>query len=118
MPQYLSRGLLPPKRHTAFPQQGGYKNEGIYYAEVVTLSGFGRPYSIVYHLKPPTRVRKIEPAGESPIELLADPALRHHHVKTKEMPTGGDPIGGRVPIMGNSDVTLLRSRPTKPQPEL
>lgn len=118
MPQYLHRGQLPPKRHTAFPQQGGYKNEGIYYEEVVTLSGFGRAYSIVYHLKPPTRVRKIEPAGESPMDLLADPALRHHHVKTKDLPAGGDPIGGRVPIMGNSDVTLLRCRPTKPQPEL
>src|SRR5688572_3417492 len=118
MPTYLQRGLLPPKRHTAFPQTGGYKNEGIYYEEVVTLAGFGRAYSIVYHLKPPTRVRKIEPAGEWPLDVSGEPALRHHHLKTKELAVGGDPIAGRVPLLSNSDVTLMRCRPSKPQPEL
>ena len=39
---------------------GGHKGEGIYYEEVVTVAGFGRAYSIVYHLRPPTRVSKIE----------------------------------------------------------
>lgn len=118
MPQFLQRGKLPPKRHTAFPNTPGYKNEGIYYEEVVTLAGFGRAYSIVYHLRPPTRVRKIEAAGEWTVDLIGDPALRHHHLKTKEMPAGGDPILGRVPLLANSDVSLQRCRPTKPQTEL
>ncbi len=65
MPHYLRLGTLPKKRHTAHRVQPGYKNEGIYYEEVVTTAGFGRAYSIVYHLRPPTRVRKVEPAGVS-----------------------------------------------------
>ena len=61
---YIQLGSVPPKRHTAHAAEPGYKNEGIYYEEVVTLAGFGRAYSICYHLRPPTRVNKIEPAGE------------------------------------------------------
>jgi homogentisate 1,2-dioxygenase len=118
MPHYLQRGKLPPKRHIAFPNTPGYKNEGVHYEEVVTLAGFGRAYSIVYHLKPPTRVKKIEPAGEFILDVVAEPALRHHHLKTKDLPAAGDPIGGRVPVLANADVVMMRCRPAKPQGEL
>ena len=53
---YLQLGSIPPKRHTAHVAKPGFKSEGIYYEEVVTLAGFGRSYSICYHLRPPTRV--------------------------------------------------------------
>ena len=36
MPYYRSLGLIPPKRHTLHRVSPGYKNEGIYYEEVVT----------------------------------------------------------------------------------
>src|SRR3954471_7349940 len=106
MPQYLQRGKLPPKRHIAFPSQPGFKNEGIHYEEVVTLAGFGRAYSIVYHLRPPTRVKKIEPAGDAALDIVGEPALRHHHLKTKDIPLAGDPIFGRVPLLANADVAM------------
>jgi homogentisate 1,2-dioxygenase len=118
MPQYLKRGSVPAKRHTAFPHQPGYKGEGIYYEEVVTTAGFGRAYSICYHLRPPTRVLKVEPAGTVPLEVAATPALRHHHLKTGHMKPAGDPINGRVPIVTNDDVTMLRCRPAQRQTEL
>ncbi len=62
MPQYLQRGSFPRKRHIEHKVSPGFKNEGIYYEEVVTTVGFERAYSICYHLRPPTRVRKVEPA--------------------------------------------------------
>ena len=34
------------------------------------------------------------------------------------MPRAGDPITGRVPIMGNDDVVISRCRPALPQEEL
>src|SRR5437868_11960883 len=43
---------------------------GIYYEEVVSTQGFSRAYSIVYHLRPPTRVKKIEPVRSWPIERV------------------------------------------------
>jgi homogentisate 1,2-dioxygenase len=118
MPPYRQMGSIPRKRHTAHHHEPGYKGEGIYYEEVVTTAGFGRAYSIAYHLRPPTRVRKVEPAGTLPIETIEQPALRHHHLKSARLPRGGDPISGRVPLLLNADVSIARCRPTQPQAEL
>src|SRR5690349_14544945 len=118
MPHYQQLGSIPPKRHIAHRRDGGHKGEGLYYEEVVTVGGFGRAYSIVYHLRPPTRVTKIEPAASVPLEILPQTTLRHHHLKSGKMPRAGDPILGRVPILANDDVILSRCRPAKPQEEL
>jgi homogentisate 1,2-dioxygenase len=118
MPRYLTLGSVPKKRHTAHRTQPGYRNEGIYYEEVVSTQGFSRAYSIVYHLRPPTRVKKVEPAGSWPVERVEQPALRHHHLKSGGLPGKGDPITGRVPLLTNNDVTLWRCRPAEAQTEL
>jgi homogentisate 1,2-dioxygenase len=118
MPPYCSIGSLPPKRHIAHHHEPGYRGEGIYYEEVVTTAGFGRAYSICYHLRPPTRVRKVEPAGTVQVDTVAEPALRHHHLKSGGIPASGDAVTGRVPLLVNDDVTLARCRPAREQTEL
>ncbi len=118
MPPYLRLGSIPRKRHIAHPASPGYRGEGIYYEEVITIGGFGRAYSIVYHLRPPTRVVRIEPAGTVPLEFSEETALRHHHFKTGRLEPGGDPVSGRIPILGNDDVCMFRCRPDRPQAEL
>jgi homogentisate 1,2-dioxygenase len=118
MPHYLTLGSIPTKRHTAHRTQPGYRNEGIYYEEVVSTQGFSRAYSIVYHLRPPTRVKSVEPAGSLHIERMDQPILRHHHIKSAGIPAAGDPVMGRVPIFTNNEVTLWRCRPLMPQVEL
>jgi homogentisate 1,2-dioxygenase len=111
-------GAIPPKRHTAHRHEPGFKGEGIYYEEVVTTAGFGRAYSIAYHLRPPTRVRKVEPAGSLPVDTVEENSLRHHHLKSARLPRSGDPVTGRVPLLVNSDVSIARCRPAQPQAEL
>jgi homogentisate 1,2-dioxygenase len=118
MPRYLSLGNIPRKRHIAHRTAPGYKNEGLWYEEVVSTHGFSRAYSIAYHLRPPTRVKHVEPAGTWRVEPQEQPALRHHHLKTRAMPAQGDPVTGRVPFLTNPDVTLWRCRPARPQAEL
>jgi homogentisate 1,2-dioxygenase len=118
MPPYLRLGSLPRKRHLAHRQEPGFKAEGIHYEEVVTQGGFSGPYSIVYHLRPPTRVVRLEPAGTIPTDFGDEPMLRHHHLKTRSIPRSGDPIAGRLVFLGNDDVTMARCRPEKPQAEL
>jgi len=118
MPAYLQRGSIPAKRHIAHRREGGHKGEGIYYEEVVTTAGFGRAYSIVYHLRPSTRVLKVEAAGSVPLDIVPQARLRHHHLKSGGIPKAGDPIHGRVPILVNDDVVLSRCRPAKEQDEL
>ncbi len=118
MPRYLSLGSIPKKRHTAHRTSPGYKSEGIFYEEVVSTHGFSRAYSIAYHLRPPTRVKKVEAAGKWNVDRAEQPALRHHHLKTSNIPVKGDPVTGRLPLLTNSEVTLWRCRPAHPQQEL
>src|SRR5438105_4446983 len=118
MPFYRRLGSLPCKRHIAHPHEPGFRGEGIYYEEVVTLAGFGRAYSICYHLRPPTRVRKLEAAGTVALETVSEPTLRHYHLKTAQIKTAGDIISGRVPLVVNDDVLLARCRPAQAQAEL
>src|SRR3954470_19752399 len=118
MPPYVRLGTLPRKRHIAHRHEPGFRGEGIYYEEVVTTAGFGRAYSICYHLRPPTRVRKVEAAGTVEVEAVAEPALRHHHLKSGGLKPAGDAVTGRVPLFVNADVILARCRPARPQAEL
>jgi homogentisate 1,2-dioxygenase len=118
MPHYLKLGSLPRKRHIAHKVEPGYHNEGIYYEEVVTTQGFSRAYSICYHLRPPTRVKKVEPAGTIAVDTVDEPVLRHHHFKTAQLPAAGDPVTGRVSFLANADVVMSRCRPAKSQAEL
>jgi homogentisate 1,2-dioxygenase len=118
MPPYCRVGSIPRKRHIAHKHEPGYRGEGIYYEEVVTTGGFGRAYSICYHVRPPTRVRKVEAAGVVPVELIGEPTLRHHHLRTGRLKPRGDPIGGRTYMLGNDDILISRCRPAQPQQEL
>jgi homogentisate 1,2-dioxygenase len=118
MPFYRRLGAIPPKRHTALRHEPGFRGEGIYYEEVVTLAGFGRAYSIAYHLRPPTRVRKVEAAGTVAVETVDQRQLRLHHLKTGGLKRHGDVITGRVPLLVNDDVILARCRPAEAQREL
>jgi len=118
MPPYRKLGTLPPKRHIAHRREGGYRGEGIYYEEVVTTAGFGRAYSICYHLRPPTRVRNVEAAGTLPIETSTEFELRHHHIRTNDFQSEGDVVTGRLPLLVNDDVIIARCRPALPQSEL
>jgi homogentisate 1,2-dioxygenase len=119
MPRYLQLGSIPAKRHVRHAAAGaGYKGERIYYEEVVTTQGFDRAYSILYHLRPPTRVLRVEPAGRSEVLSQPNPTLRHYHLKTGQMQCEGDVILGRVPLFWNSDVTISRCRPALAQTEL
>src|SRR5262249_7512403 len=102
----------------AHKHQPGYKAEGIYYEEVITTAGFGRAYSIAYHLRPPTRVRKVEPAGTAAVEVVDQEVLRHHHLKSARLPRAGDSVTGRVPLLTNAAAPPARRRPALPQAEL
>jgi homogentisate 1,2-dioxygenase len=118
MPPYRQLGSIPRKRHIAHRHEPGFRGEGIYYEEVVTTAGFGRAYTICYHLRPPTRVRQVEAAGEVTLEMVAEPVLRHHHLRTGKLKPTGDPVSGRVPLLANDDVIMSRCRPAEPQREL
>ncbi len=117
MPNYRRMGLIPPKRHIKLtrPKEGSFLGEGLYYEHVVTTEGFDRAYSITYHIRPPTRVTRVEHIGTVAVERADEGPLSHRHFKTGEMKRGGDPVNGRVPMLFNDDLVAWRCRPAEQQ---
>ncbi len=117
MPQYQKLGEIPRKHHIWFHRNGasngGYKNEGIAYEHVITTEGFNETYSIQYHIRPPTRVRSVELLKCEELKKATDSPLRHHHLKTADIPRRGDLYTGRIPMLFNQDIVAYRCRPEK-----
>ncbi len=110
MTYYYKLGEVPQKRHVQFRQADG----SLYYEEVMGIHGFAGIQSILYHIYPPTAVRRIETGISTCIEYVDGHPLKHRHLKSAPLPEGGDAIDGRVPLMGNNDVVLYVARPDKP----
>lgn len=100
MPRYVQMGQVPPKRHVRFRKPDG----GLYYEQVIGVHGFSGMESITYHINMPTRVAHWEPKGSVPLNFLEADPLRHRHLKTRLLKPCGDPVSGRVPLLGNADV--------------
>src|SRR5712671_793975 len=116
MPYYQKLGEIPRKHHIWFHRNGAaptYKNEGIAYEHVFTTEGFNEAYSIMYHLRPPTRVRKVELIKHWEPKKVTDSPLRHHHLKTANIPRRGDLYTSRIPMLFNQDMTAYRAKPAK-----
>jgi homogentisate 1,2-dioxygenase len=116
MPHYQKIGRLPRKHHLRLPRPAGesHGGEGLHYEHVVTTEGFDRAYTILYHLKPPTRVRAVEWLREWRPAAAGPAPLRHHHFKTGSVARQGDPYTGRVPLLFNEDIVCSRCRPEAP----
>jgi homogentisate 1,2-dioxygenase len=109
MSYYRRLGSIPHKRHTQFRQPDG----SLYHEEVMGIHGFAGIQSILYHVNPPTRVQEIARHASAELEFEEPGPLRHRLLKTAHLPSRGDAISGRVPLMGNADVVLYVSRPAE-----
>ncbi len=109
MPFYHSLGEFPQKRHVQFRKSNG----GLYREEVMGLEGFSGIQSLLYHHFLPPRIKKVELLGSAKAEYVDYGAIRHRAFRTADMPAGGDPVAARRVLLGNNDVTIGLSRPTK-----
>lgn len=100
MPRYVQLGKVPKKRHIAFRKPDG----GLYSEQVIGVHGFSGIMSVAYHINLPTRIAKFEARGTVAPEYIAHEPLHHRHLKTRLMKPCGDPVSGRIPLMGNNDV--------------
>ena len=106
---YFTLGQIPHKRHTQFRQPDG----SLYHEELMGIHGFSGNKSLLYHLRPPTAVQRIEKGCATEVTYAEPGAVRPRLLKTLAVPEGGDAVDGRVPLMGNGDVLLSLVRPTK-----
>jgi len=109
MPQYQTRGQIPPKRHTAFRQPNGQ----LYAEELVSTEGFSSLYSLVYHCYPPTRVLKINPISRSLAPKIAvSNNMQHRSFTCFDVKPEADYIKSRKIFLTNSDVQISIAAPT------
>jgi homogentisate 1,2-dioxygenase len=109
---YVSRGNIPPKRHTQHRAPDG----SLYAEELFGMEGFTGRSSLLYHVVPPTQTHRIERVREVRIEPIDDGLHRHRLVKTGAMPPAGNVVEGRVPLFFNNDVLMGVVRPTESLP--
>jgi homogentisate 1,2-dioxygenase len=109
VPFYHKLGDIPHKRHTQFRKPDG----GLYREEVMGLEGFSSIESILYHHFLPPRVKQVDDLGSAKFEYVDFGPIRHRAFATNGAPAGGDPVEARRVLLGNNDVTLGVSRPTK-----
>jgi homogentisate 1,2-dioxygenase len=109
MPFYHKLGEIPHKRHTQFRKPDGK----LYREEVMGLEGFSGLQSLLYHQFLPPRVLRVEEMNGGVSEYADYGPLRHRAFRTSDVPSGGDAVSARRVLMGNNDVTLGISRPTK-----
>jgi homogentisate 1,2-dioxygenase len=101
MSYYHKLGKIPPKRHTQFKQPDGK----LYAEEVVSSKGFSGIYSILYHIKPPTSVQKVdEPYKYKPVVQKDYPLLQTHLNTSKVGITGKDFLDARKILLMNNDI--------------
>ena len=105
----MTAGTVPDKPHTALRDGAGR----LRHEECLTREGFESAYTILYHLRPPTRVRAVEFVRHWEPERAGEMPLRHHHLKTAALPRAGDPYTGRVPFLCNKEMIAWRCRPAR-----
>ena len=110
MSYYQKMGRIPPKRHTQFRQEDG----SLYHEQLVSSRGFDGIYTILYHINPPTKIKKMLEPVLIKTELLTDYPLQPMHLKTSlSERTGGDFLEARVPMLANNECILSICNPSK-----
>src|SRR4051812_50220997 len=93
MPYYRRLGDVPPKRHTMATDGGTRLHE-----ELMGLEGFSQASALLYHRHSPSAIVAVD-AVATPADTGAyDAALEPRHLRTFDLPAGGDPgLGPRPP---------------------
>ena len=78
MTYYHRLGQLPHKRHTQFRQPDG----SLYHEELMGIHGFAGAQSLVYHLRPPTEIQRMEAMQSAQIAYEEQGPLRHRHFRS------------------------------------
>ena len=107
MPFYRHLGKIPHKRHTVFRQPNGK----LYHEQLFGTIGFDGMSSLLYHLQPPTKVNEILGKKDISPVIEVDKNMQMRALKGFDVPEINDLIDSRIPVLTNSDVTLLLSRP-------
>jgi homogentisate 1,2-dioxygenase len=101
VPYYRRVGEVPKKRHIRAGDSGSRLHE-----ELMGLEGFTQASSLLYHRNSPSAIVAAEPVVVAPEPMSYDAALEPRHLRTFDLPVGGDPVAGFVALFENDDVVI------------
>ncbi|MDS0256582.1 homogentisate 1,2-dioxygenase [Thermoplasmatales archaeon AK] len=108
---YVKMGKVPKLRHTFDDRNTLYREE------LFGEESFDGPYSLLYHLREPTRVAKL--TKESKEQLVqSDDRFMHRHIHSDQVKTDGDFIKARTVLLFNSTINIGVSRVNRPHDSL
>src|SRR6476661_7349430 len=100
MPYYRAVGDVPRKRHLVF-----HDGDGGYYAEeLMGIEGFSNNSALLYHRHSPSAIVAAEAVPDTRAAMTANEPLLPMHLRTGDLPVGGDAVTGRRVLLGNADV--------------
>jgi homogentisate 1,2-dioxygenase len=107
MAHFISRGLIPPKRHTQFRSPAGK----LYSEELVSTEGFSSDYSILYHIHPPTQILSTDSPVPENFNIPEEKMLKHRSLEGFKLSPEDDYLDSRKPILVNRDVHISLAAP-------
>jgi homogentisate 1,2-dioxygenase len=107
MAHFISRGLVPAKRHTQFRSPEGK----LYSEELVSTEGFSSDYSILYHIHPPTQILSTDIPVPEKINIPEEKMLKHRSLEGFNLKPEADYLNSRKPILVNRDVHISLAAP-------
>lgn len=117
MAHYLTRGSIPPKRHTQHRTPEG----GLYFEELMGEEGFSSDSSLLYHRAIPSTITAarewdLPDQGTTPNHPLVPMHLRLHDLFDETVAAETDAVTGRRLVLGNGDVRLSYVVAGRPSP--
>lgn len=109
---YVKQGELPESRHTYISRSKLYREE------LFGEEGFDGPYSLLYHIGEPTRVKEVSRADKAQTLVSNSEELLHRHFETSELKRSGDFVTGRQYILFNDSVLMGFIRPENEMKDL
>ena len=113
MPFYHQLGKIPPKRHTQFRKEDGT----LHYEQLFGTIGFVGMSSLLYHLHRPTMVKRVGQSVDVRPQAAVENNLLSRKLEGFQVKPNADYLKSRVPVLFNSDVTILLSAPSKSMEE-
>jgi homogentisate 1,2-dioxygenase len=109
MPFYHQLGNIPHKRHTVFRKENGE----LHHEQLFGTIGFDGMSSLLYHLHPPTIVKKIGEKVDLNPEIALDKDMQMRSLQGYKVAPEDDYLKSRVPVLVNSDCHIILASPKK-----
>lgn len=109
MPFYHKLGKIPHKRHTIFRQPNGE----LYHEQLFGTIGFAGMSSLLYHVHPPTLVKEVTSSVDVSPRVAVDKNMKSINLNGFAVPPKDDYLESRIPVLTNSDCTIILAAPKK-----